>query len=180
MKFANWHFVDSKTLSQVSRERQRDFFEMSRNRVGKYVDRTSRCRGFVTVLDRIRATWSSIYGFFDPLEIPGAFTELRKVRFGARKSHMCVYDSDWYRKIWKQTNRETWLNLTGSSKLINNTLDPLCVVSVVCINCTVFIWTRLNFWCSKKKTTKRLRSRKYLFHLWDTQAMLKLNSLFLY
>lgn len=52
----------------------------SRNSVGRYVDRTS--LSFVKVLDRIRATWSSIYGFFDPLEIPEAFTELRKVRFG--------------------------------------------------------------------------------------------------
>lgn len=53
----------------------------SRNSVGKYVDKTSLLLGFAKGLDRIRTTWSSIYDFFDPLEIPGAFTELRKVRF---------------------------------------------------------------------------------------------------
>lgn len=63
----------------------------SENSVKRYVDRTSLLSGFVKILHRIRATWPSIYGFFDPLEILGAFTELRKVRFGARKSHMYVY-----------------------------------------------------------------------------------------
>lgn len=61
----------------------------SKNSVKRYIDRTSLLSEFVKILHRIRVTWPSIYGFFDPLEIPGAFTELRKVR--ARKSHMYLY-----------------------------------------------------------------------------------------
>lgn len=48
------------------------------------------CQDPQRILDRIRAVRSSIYSFFDPLEIPGAFAELRKARVAEHGKAICA------------------------------------------------------------------------------------------